>query len=108
MVDILRSLDYRVLAAADGRRALQVLDRSDEEVDLVLSDLVMPGVGGVGLFQAVKRRNPEVRVVGMTGYPLRDEYKDGLDIVDWIRKPVNLEQLAQVVYRALHGRSSRM
>jgi PAS domain S-box-containing protein len=104
MVDILRSLDYRVLPAADGRSALEILDRTTQAVDLVVSDLVVPGVGGVGLFRSLKQRNPAARIVAMTGYPLRDEDREGLDldIVDWMQKPVNLEQLAQVVYRALH------
>jgi PAS domain S-box-containing protein len=105
IVDILRSLNYQVLDAADGREALRILERSGNEVDLVLSDLVVPGLGGMGVFRAVKRRNPAAKIVAMTGYPLRDVDTEGLnlDITDWIRKPVNMEQLAQVVHHALHG-----
>ncbi|MGD1991698.1 MAG: ATP-binding protein, partial [Anaerolineae bacterium] len=103
VVDILQSLDYQVRAATNGREALQVLERSGDEIDLVLSDLVVPGVGGVGLFRSLKQRNPAATIVAMTGYPLRDDEKEGLDldIVAWIQKPVNLERLAQVVHRAL-------
>ena len=56
--DTLESLDYRVLEAADGKEALAVYEQHDREIALVLSDLVMPGMGGGPLLQNLRRRDP--------------------------------------------------
>ncbi len=65
---------YGVMAAASPGEALQALDDAGR-VDLLLTDVVMPGGSGVELAEAVARARPDVRVVFMSGYPediLRD------------------------------------
>ena len=108
LVEGLELLNYLPLAAADGREALEILERqssavSNPEVALVLSDVVMPGMGGVALFHALRQRGLTIKVVLMTGHPLEEEMErlqtQGLS--DWLPKPSNLEQLAQVLARAL-------
>ncbi|MCK4471085.1 MAG: response regulator, partial [Anaerolineae bacterium] len=108
LVDSLELLNYRVLEAADGREALGILERqasevSSLEVSLVLSDVVMPGMGGVTLFHALRQRSLAMKVVLMTGHPSEEEMESlrtqGLS--DWLPKPSNLEQLAQVLTRVL-------
>ena len=108
LVDSLELLNYRTLEVADGQEALEILERqtaevSSPEVALVLSDVVMPGMGGVALFHALRQRSLAVKVVLMTGHPLEEEMESlrtqGLN--DWLPKPSNLEQLAQVLTRVL-------
>jgi len=125
LVDCLEMLNYRVLAAADGREALALYEQhsgdpsagsgqapstalrhdSGQGIALVLSDLIMPEIGGLVLCRALKKRYPAVRVLILTGYPLEDggEELKSAGIVGWIRKPVDLDQLAQAVARALEG-----
>ncbi|MCK4473185.1 MAG: response regulator [Anaerolineae bacterium] len=108
LVDSLELLNYRTLEASDGQEALAILERqtsevSSPEVALVLSDVVMPGMGGVALFHALRQRNLAVKVVLMTGHPLVKDMErlrtQGLSA--WLPKPPSLEQLAEVVARAL-------
>lgn len=111
LVDCLEMLNYRVLTAADGREALALYEQhsgdpstgSGQGIALVLSDLIMPDVGGLVLCRALKKRYPAVRVLILTGYPLEDggEELKSAGVVGWVRKPVDLDQLAQVVARAL-------
>jgi len=101
---MLEHLGYRVLTAATGSQALNLYDQQGEGIALVLADMVMPEMGGVELFHALRSRNPHAKLVVMTGYPLVGvEAKDLLEqgIVDWVQKPVDLAQLAQLVNRAL-------
>ncbi len=74
-------------------------------VALVLNDVVMPGMGGVALFHALRQRNLAVKVVLLTGHPLEEDMESlrtqGLS--DWLPKPPSLEQLAEVVARALES-----
>ena len=108
LVESLELLNYRTLEASDGQEALAILERQTSEVSspkvaLVLSDVVMPGMGGVALFHALRQRNLAVKVVLLTGHPLEEEMErlrtQGLS--DWLPKPPSLEQLAEVVARAL-------
>lgn len=68
VVEILRDLQYRVLEAHDADSALGLIDRNDVRVDLLLTDLILPGMNGGQLAEEVKARRPEARVLFMTGY----------------------------------------
>jgi len=67
VTDTLRGLNYRVLEAADGDGAL-VLVRQTERIDLLLTDVVMPGMNGRVLGDAAKQHRPGLKVLYMTGY----------------------------------------
>jgi len=105
---LLQHLGYRVLTASTGTEALAVYARHHGEISLVLADMVMPGMGGVELYYALKEKNHAVKVILMTGYPLGEEAKALLaqGIVDWLQKPLNLRQLARVVSRNMPGSSN--
>ncbi|HKV04688.1 MAG TPA: PAS domain S-box protein [Candidatus Acidoferrales bacterium] len=59
---------YKVLEAKDGVEALEISERHTGPIDLLLTDIVMPGMGGRALAQELTRRRPEVRLVYMSGY----------------------------------------
>ncbi|WP_239522947.1 response regulator, partial [Stenotrophomonas maltophilia] len=66
---ILADLGYRVLEAADGEEALQVFGQNTTAIDLLLTDVVLPGkVRGRELSERVRAVRPEVRVLFMSGY----------------------------------------
>ncbi|MBN1177917.1 MAG: PAS domain S-box protein, partial [Anaerolineae bacterium] len=108
MVDILETLNYRVLTAANGQNALEVLEEHAPRVALVMSDLVMPVMGGVALFHTLKETHPHLKVVLLTGHPMEGELKElctqGLS--GYLLKPHNTEQLAAVVSKVLQGEPS--
>jgi CheY-like chemotaxis protein len=103
VADGLVSLGYRVLSAHNGREALEVVDQRGDEIALVLSDVVMPEMGGVALFHALRGRGSTMRVILMTGHPLDTEL-EGLQeqgLTGWIAKPLTLEEISRVVAQAL-------
>jgi PAS domain S-box-containing protein len=94
---------YQVLDAADGREALRILDGCRERVHLLLTDVVMPGMGGREVAARAVERCPDVRVLFMSGY-LDDELLRDLvegDEVALLRKPFTREQLLRAVRDAL-------
>jgi DNA-binding NtrC family response regulator len=97
----LEGFGYHAIPAANGEAALALLDR--EDVDLVLSDLRMPVLGGLDLLAAVKRRSANLPVVLMTAYGSVKEavqaMKDGA--FDFIVKPFEIDELAIVLGNAL-------
>ena len=105
LLEALEMLNYCVLEAENGREALELLESKDKSsgVAMVLSDLVMPEMSGAELAQALKQRGHSVPLVVLTGYPLEDEVQDLWDkgIANWITKPANLDQLGQVIARAI-------
>src|SRR5262249_57698455 len=68
VVEILREFHYRVLEAHDADSALGLIDRNDVRVDLLLADLVLPGMNGGQLAAEVRARQPEAKVLLMSGY----------------------------------------
>ena len=65
---LLETLGYRVLTAADGPHALSLLDQGSDEIDLLLSDVILPGMSGVALATAVQQRFPKVQVLLTSAY----------------------------------------
>ena len=112
LTDSLELLDYRVLETTNGQEALSILEQyasrsptdPEPEIELVLSDVVMPGMGGRALFHALKERNLTVKVVLLTGHPLDEGELEGLrsqGLGGWLLKPLSIERLSQVVAEAL-------
>lgn len=66
--DALEMLGYRVLAAAHPDEGLAIADERAEEIDLVLTDIVMPGMNGPELAQRLMLRHPFLRVVYLSGH----------------------------------------
>ncbi|MBX9776266.1 MAG: MASE1 domain-containing protein [Xanthobacteraceae bacterium] len=103
VVEILRDLHYRVLEAHDAGSALGLIERNDIRVDLLLTDLVLPGMDGGQLAKEVKARRPEARVLFMTGYSpgvLAQQVSIDGDI-ELLHKPLTEAALEQKVRAAL-------
>jgi CheY-like chemotaxis protein len=92
----LRGAGFDVLSAASGREALEVALRHGRAIDLLLSDVVMPGMNGRELYEALAQRHPGLRVVYMSGYPAlpgsQEEIVDGLRDV-FLEKPFTRSEL---------------
>ena len=106
--EMLESQGYRVLTAANGREALEVYEatRSGDQprrVDLVITDMVMPEMGGKELMQELRNRDPSLKALAITGYAVREVAKElrEMGFSDVIYKPFDVDTLAQVIRRAL-------
>ncbi|MCC6778399.1 MAG: PAS domain S-box protein [Hyphomicrobiales bacterium] len=96
VVEALRALDYNVLEAGEARAAITAVEQRDGEIDLVLSDVILPGKNGRELVRELHARWPALRVLYMTGYS-RDAivHQGRLDPgVEVIQKPLVHAELA--------------
>jgi CheY-like chemotaxis protein len=83
--------------------AIQILEESEVAVDLILSDLVMPGMGGEALLATVRARNITTPMVILSGHPLDAELSSLTEqgLAGWLIKPVDAEVLAKTLAQAL-------
>ncbi|MDD5557942.1 MAG: sigma-54 dependent transcriptional regulator [bacterium] len=98
--------DHRILLAEDAATALRIMER--ERVDLVLTDLRMPGADGLELMRRATAQRPDAVVILLTAYgtvaTAVQAMKQGA--YDYLTKPVNLDELEMVVKRALASRAA--
>ena len=99
--------EYQIIQAENGYEALRILD--DRTVDLVLVDVMMPGMSGLELLQQIKERDPAQLVMIMTGYTDKDIILRALKAHadDFIQKPINLLQLRTSIGQALEKKALR-
>jgi len=104
--EILETLNYRVLSASDGKEALEIIENFDGAIDLVLSDMVMPIMGGVELYQELIERGLATKMVLMSGYPLGAGTRELLDQkgVTWLQKPMRSDTLAQLIREVIENK----
>jgi PAS domain S-box-containing protein len=96
LAETLHSLNYHVIAATGAQAALSVLIRDDKKVDLMVTDMVMPGLNGRELGRRAQALRPGLPVLYMTGYSRNAVVHQGrLDEgVELLQKPVTQTQLA--------------
>ncbi len=88
---------YSVLEARHGADALRIVEESNREVDLVLTDLVMPEMGGRELVDRLRTRRPALKVLFMSGYTEQAVAADGVmpPRTGFVEKPFSMEQLLE-------------
>ena len=98
--DILNTLDYHTTWAASGAAALELLARDSTKFDLVFSDVIMPGVNGVELAEAVRARYPALAMVLASGYSavVNQEGTHGFELIS---KPYTSDTLVRVFRSAM-------
>jgi CheY-like chemotaxis protein len=97
-VKALTGYGYRVLEAGDGGEGLEVFARHATSVDLLLTDLRMPTMGGVELAERVRAQCPSMKVLCMSGYPSGDISHLG---ADFLAKPFSCDLLLAKVREIL-------
>jgi two-component system, cell cycle sensor histidine kinase and response regulator CckA len=94
--EMLVSLGYRVYATGSGQEALAVYQEKRKEIDLVILDMIMPGISGGETFDRLRDIDPGVRVLLSSGYSINGEAKHILDrgCNGFLQKPFQLENLS--------------
>jgi CheY-like chemotaxis protein len=104
VVQVLKIQGYHVLEAASGSHALEVLEKANRTVDLLLTDMVMPGgVMGSELAEHVIRQCPHLKVIYTSGYSPGMAGRDSslLENRNFLPKPYSIGKLAQIVRECL-------
>jgi signal transduction histidine kinase/ActR/RegA family two-component response regulator len=102
---ILERHGYTVTAATDGLQALALFDQGGQDIHLLLTDVVMPGLNGKELHERLRALRPELRVLYMSGYSEDVITSHGVlsDDTAFIQKPFSVEELVSRVRSTLDG-----
>ncbi len=105
-VRALRNKGYTVLEADSGDTALEIISNGEHEIDLMVSDVVMPNMDGPTLIRRARELRPDIRAVFISGYAeeaFRRSLGDDLTDVEFLAKPFSLKDLAAKVKEQLGG-----
>ena len=103
--DLLKRMGYSVMTASDGHEGISIYRKERDAIDLVILDMIMPGINGVEVFYALQSINPAVRVVIISGYS--DEGFSGIGRLlksgakGFVQKPFSQSSLARAINTAL-------
>ena len=101
--EILAMQGFRVLTAKSSHEALELFKKYEEEIDLLLTDVVMPGIGGAELVKRCLGEDRQMPVIYMSGYTDEAVVRHGIleKDVEFIQKPFSPSDLVQKIHRVL-------
>lgn len=100
--------NYEVVTAPDGLEGLQELSRLEGDVDLILTDLIMPNISGIGLSSIAKKKYPNIPIIAITGcgrHAVGLAEETPVDMV--LEKPIALEALEKAVNSVISNAVAR-
>jgi two-component system, sensor histidine kinase and response regulator len=100
--------EFNVFTASGGEEALEILNQSP--IDVVTLDLRMPGMPGIEVMEHIKRHDPDIEVIVVTGYASLDSAIRGLRhrVFDYVTKPFDVPQISSLVHKALDRRRAAL
>lgn len=105
---LLEHQGYRVIIASDGEQALELI--AHQSPDLVISDVRMPRMDGIGLLTGIRKTDPHLPVIMVTAYASMDSTIQAMRLGahDYITKPFRIDEIRLVVEKALARSGDRM
>ena len=98
MYNYFRKKNYDIVSASNGLDALKILQDDQESFDLIITDLVMPNVGGVAIIAIVKQKHPGTPIIAMTGWGSDPEILASEAQADMVLgKPFKLAELEIII-----------
>jgi two-component system, cell cycle sensor histidine kinase and response regulator CckA len=103
--ELLEMLGYTVLTAGNGWDAVELYRAKGTEIDLVILDMIMPGMGGKETFEHLKAINPNVRIILSSGYSMTEKTKDIINqgACAFLQKPFSIEELSVKVQGVMNN-----
>jgi len=101
--DLLKELGYSVITAENGPKAIEIFEKQHEDIDLVVLDMIMPGVTGGQVFDRLRKIDPEARILLSSGYSINGEATEILDrgCDGFIQKPFRIEVFSRKIREIL-------
>jgi CheY-like chemotaxis protein len=96
---MLEKLDFRVITAMGGKEALEIYKEKKDSIDIIILDMIMPGMSGGKTYDKLKKIDPGVKVLLSSGYSLNGEATRILDrgCDGFIQKPFNMEEISKKI-----------
>ena len=101
--ELMERLGYRVITVKSGAEAIELVKRMGTEIDLVILDMVMPGMDGGRTFDRLREIRPRLPVILCSGYAINGQAQQILHrgCNGFIQKPFNISELSQKIRRLL-------
>ena len=91
---ILKKLGAKVISATDGSQAWSIYQKIEQAIDLIILDIKMPGINGIDLVKLIKKKNPDQKVIFMTGFTDEIIEKEDISI---LQKPFQISDLIKLI-----------
>jgi len=101
---IFTKFGYRVLTASDGTEAVALFAQHKDDIDLVLTDMVMPFLDGPATIKALRRLDPDIRIIAASGMSEHESQAEEMTGTEFLLKPFTTEKLLNAVERSLKSR----
>ncbi len=107
--EVLKNFDYRVLTAASGEEALETYRGRPDEIDLIVLDLIMPGMGGNQCLRRILELDPRARIVVASGFTANGPREELLQMgaSDFITKPYEMRQMLTTIRNVIDSGNGR-
>ena len=101
--EILKTLGYKALIARSGKRAIELYEKKQDKIDIVILDMIMPEMGGGVTYDRMREINPDVKVLLSSGYSINGQASEILTrgCNGFIQKPFNMKELSQELRKIL-------
>jgi len=109
MCQMLERHNYRVCTAINGEKAMDVIERREQKIDVLLTDMMMPAMDGVALIRAVRAVMPELKIIASSGLGTdmggnsRAQELKSLGVASFLPKPYGTEKLLTMLHQLLRG-----
>ncbi|HDD44395.1 MAG TPA: hybrid sensor histidine kinase/response regulator [Candidatus Desulfofervidus auxilii] len=101
--EMLKSLGYKVIMANDGKEAIEIYQKNKKDIQLVILDIIMPGMNGKEVYETLRTIDPKIKVIISSGYSFNNQINEILkqECVAFIQKPFSLKELSQIIREVL-------
>ena len=104
--NFLRKKNYNVATASNGLEGMKLFESENEDFDLIITDLVMPNITGIGVISIVKQRCPEMPIIAITGWGEHPEALATESQADSVlKKPFKLSELDNLISNLLSNKN---
>jgi DNA-binding NtrC family response regulator len=106
-VELLTDAGYKVLTATSGERGLELYRNEQEKIDLVILDLVIPGMGGKKCYEEILKINPKAKILIVSGYSANGPGKEAIEAgaKGFVGKPFDVSHLLETIREILDEKS---
>ncbi len=91
---LLEDQNFSVITASNGLEAIDTIQAQLKPISMIISDIVMPEMGGIAMYEVIRNRWPEIKILFVTGHPLEEENVRALEEggIPWIQKPFSVPE----------------
>ncbi len=102
-LEMLKELHFSVTACENGREGVEYYRKNFEDIDLVMLDIIMPKLGGYDCFKQLRKINPKVKTVLVSGHSMNEDARKMMNegAFAFLQKPFNMKKLSKIVNEAL-------